>query len=191
MDIKHLQTALGVTADGIPGVGTYSALFARFGAKPQPARELGIAATRWFAEFAMNEAIVLAHFMAQIAHETGSFRYMEEIASGADYEGRKDLGNVVAGDGKRYKGRGPLQLTGRANYKRYSRKIGIDIEGSPELVARPDIGLLVALHFWRANGLNDLARADDIRSITRRINGGYNGLESREALLRKMKGLLL
>lgn len=128
--------------------------------------------------------------MAQLAHESGNFRYMEEIASGRAYEGRKDLGNTEKGDGTRYKGRGPIQLTGRANYRKYGLALGIDFENNPEIVALPSIGMLVACKYWDDNGLNELADKDDINLITRRINGGFNGLDDRKAKLNTMKNML-
>ncbi len=88
----------------------------------------------------LDNSLRLIHFLAQLAHETGNFRYMEEIASGAAYEGRKDLGNTQAGDGKRFKGRGPIQLTGRANHRKYGQQLGIDFENNPEIVALPSVG---------------------------------------------------
>ena len=102
----------------------------------------------------MESALRLAHFMAQLCHESGSFRYMEEIASGAAYEGREDLGNVYAGDGQRYKGRDPIQLTGRANYRTFGRRIGIDLERHPEIAAVPSIGLHTALEYSDDRSLN-------------------------------------
>lgn len=116
---------------------------------------------------------------------------MEEIASGQAYEGRADLGNTQAGDGKRYKGRGPIQLTGRANYRTYGRALGFDFEQRPEMVSYPSVGLLVACKFWEQNKLNHLADADDVTAITRRINGGQNGLADRKAYLQKIKGIIL
>src|SRR5690606_4952046 len=138
----------------------------------------------------METNLRLAHFLAQVLHESGSFRYMEEIASGKAYEGRADLGNTQPGDGVRYKGRGPIQITGRANYRYFGRKIGIDIESNPTIAAVPSIGLHLALEYWKDRGLNALADKDDIETITRRINGGLNGLADRKAHLAKVKGWL-
>ncbi|SNT19265.1 glycoside hydrolase family 19 protein [Sphingopyxis indica] len=191
IDAKKLQTALGVTADGIIGRNTYRALFARFGAAPERAGELALSANVHFPAYGiMDSPLRLAHLMAQLVHESGGFRYMEEIASGSAYEGRKDLGNVIPGDGKRYKGRGPIQITGRANYRTYGQRIGIDIENHPEIAAVPSIGLHLALEYWKRNGLNTLADADNVRGITKLINGGFNGLGDREAQLVKAKELL-
>jgi putative chitinase len=131
-----------------------------------------------------------AAFLAQLAHESGELRYMEEIASGEAYEGRKDLGNTEPGDGKRYKGRGPIQLTGRANYRRAGKALGLDLEGHPEDAARPEVGFRVAGWFWKTHGLNELADQGDFRAITRRVNGGYRGLESREKYYRRALDVL-
>lgn len=191
MDVRKLQKTLGVAADGIPGRGTYTALFQKCGATLDRAQELAIAADRWFPEFGVMETPQrLAHFLAQLIHESGSFRYMEEIASGQAYEGRADLGNTQPGDGKRYKGRGVLQCTGRANYRTYGRLIGIDLERHPELAGNPAIGLHIALEYWRSRHLNSLADADDVEGVTRKINGGTNGLVDRRAHLAKVKAWL-
>lgn len=191
INAKKLRTALGVAPDGIVDQNAYCALFVRFGANPTRAGELALSANVHFPAFGvMDNPLRLAHFMAQLAHESGGFRYMEEIASGAAYEGRKDLGNVIPGDGKRYKGRGPIQLTGRANYKRFGGICGIDFENHPELPALPSIGLHVALLYWRDRNLNALADKDDLEGITRKINGGLNGLTDRRVQLVKAKGLL-
>ncbi|MCA2980842.1 MAG: LysM peptidoglycan-binding domain-containing protein [Myxococcaceae bacterium] len=134
---------------------------------------------------AMNEAGITtparrSAFLAQLAHESGELRYMEEIASGADYEGRRDLGNTEPGDGRRYKGRGPIQLTGRANYRAAGEALGIDLEGNPERAADPDVAFRIATWYWQTRGLNTLADQGNFREITRRINGGYNGMDDRE-----------
>ena len=186
--IKKLQKAVGVHDDGIIGRGTLTAVFKKLGASQARAEELGLAANVHLRTFGiLDNSLRLTHFLAQLAHESGNFRYMEEIASGAAYEGRKDLGNTQAGDGKRYKGRGPIQLTGRANYRKYGQQLGIDFENNPEIVALPSVGLLVACKFWADNGLNALADKDDVLTITRRINGGTNGLADRKAHLAKLR----
>lgn len=189
MDVRKLQTTLGVPADNSAGIGTFTALFRKLGASADRAPDLAVCAARYFSEYGVTDSAGrLAHFMAQLVHESGSFRYMEEIASGSAYEGRDDLGNTQPGDGVRYKGRGPIQITGRANYRYFGRKIGIDIESNPTIAAVPSIGLHLALEYWRDRKLNDLADKDDVESITRRINGGTNGLADRKAHLAKIKG---
>jgi predicted chitinase len=121
-----------------------------------------------------------AMFLAQMRHESGNFKYDEEIASGKDYEGRKDLGNVNPGDGVRYKGRGYIQLTGRANYRTYGKKIGVDLENNPELAKRPDIAAAIALAYWNSRVNKNAARSGDVKTVTYNINGGYNGLSVRQ-----------
>ena len=196
IDAKKLQAALGLVTDGIIGRDTMRALFARFGADPSRAGELALAANVHFRTYGiLDTGLRLAHFMAQVAHESGGFRYMEEIwgptPAQKGYEGRADLGNVVTGDGFRFKGRGPIQLTGRSNYRTYGRKVGIDFENHPDIVAMPSVGLLVGCMFWDDKGLNARADADDVEGITRKINGGTNGLPDRRALLAKAKALIL
>ncbi|WP_338414943.1 glycoside hydrolase family 19 protein [uncultured Sphaerotilus sp.] len=137
--------------------------------------------------YTISNRLRAAAFLGQLAHESGEFKYMEELwgptAQQLRYEPPSTLatrlGNTKAGDGKRYKGRGPIQVTGRANYKRYGDLLGLDLVGKPELVAKPGIGLSAAGMFWRTNGLNALAELQDYREITRRINGGYTGWEER------------
>lgn len=191
IDAKALQAAVGVVQDGDIGAGTFAAMFVKLGAGPIRAKELAIAAVVHFPAYGiMDSTLRLSHFLAQLAHESGNLRYMEEIASGAAYEGRSDLGNVAPGDGTRYKGRGPIQITGRANYRRYGRKIGIDLENHPEIAAIPSIGLHLALEYWRTCGLNTFADSDNLLAITKSINGGTNGLDDRKAHLDQIKGWL-
>ena len=137
------------------------------------------------AKFQINTPLRASAFLAQLAHESGQLRYMEELASGEAYEGRKDLGNVKPGDGKKYKGRGPIQLTGRGNYGRAGRELALPLEATPELVATPKVGLLVAGWFWSRAGLNLLADAKEFDRITRKINGGYNGKADRDKYYKK------
>lgn len=132
-------------------------------------------------EFSINTRLRIAAFLAQIAHESGELRYVEEIASGEAYEGRVDLGNTEPGDGKRFKGRGFIQLTGRANYGLCGQFFGIDFVGQPELVSRPEWAVRTAGWFWTVyKGLNPLADTQSFKLITKKINGGYNGLKDRE-----------
>ena len=138
----------------------------------------------------INTKLRVAHFLAQLGHESDHFRTLREYASGAEYEGRHDLGNIRAGDGKRFRGRGPIQITGRANYEKYGRKLGIDLVSKPELAETPDIGVKTAILYWNDHGLNVYADKDDVRTITKRINGGYNGLNSRIAMLENAKRVL-
>lgn len=142
-------------------------------------------------EFEINASpLRLAAFLAQLAHESAELRYMEEIASGAAYEGRQDLGNTEPGDGRRFKGRGPIQLTGRANYREFGEALGLDLIANPQLAARPEVGFRIAGLFWKRKGLNELADARDFRGITRRINGGLNGIEDREKYYERAKRAL-
>jgi predicted chitinase len=145
------------------------------------------------AKYTINTPLRQAHFLAQIGHESGELRFREELASGEAYENRRDLGNIEPGDGPRYKGRGLIQLTGRANYAEYDLTGGFkrDIEADPGQVATDD-GLCVdvAGWYWDRKGLNALADRDDLEAVTRRINGGLNGLDDRRRLLLRAKTLL-
>ncbi len=141
-------------------------------------------------EFQITSYLREAAFLAQLAHESGELRYMEEIASGSAYEGRKDLGNTQPGDGKRYKGRGPIQLTGRANYQKYGDLLGLDLINNPTIAATKEVGFRIAGQFWKLNGLNELADQQDFKQITKRINGGYNGLDDRTKYYNRAKQVL-
>lgn len=120
-----------------------------------------------------------AAFLAQTAHETDGFRTMEEYASGKDYEGRKNLGNTQKGDGERFKGRGLVQLTGRDNYEKAGAAIGVDLANQPELAAQSPYAEQIAAWYWKQNGIGELAREGKFEKVTRGINGGTNGKESR------------
>ena len=139
---------------------------------------------RALVEFDITTPLRQAAFVAQLAHESGELRYFEEIADGSAYEGRADLGNTQPGDGKRYKGRGPIQLTGRANYRKAGKALGLPLEEHPEIVEHPDVGFRVAGWFWRdEKNLNHWADAGPqaFDAITKRINGGMNHAAERRA----------
>ncbi len=144
----------------------------------------------------MTTSLRIVHFLAQLAHESDGFCAMEEYASGAAYEGRADLGNTQPGDGKRFKGRGPIQLTGRANYRAFTKWIrqyvadAPGFEAKPELVATWPWAAWAVFYFWSTRNLNDLADRDDLVAITKRINGGTNGLSDRAAYLAKAKDIV-
>ena len=129
-----------------------------------------------------------AMFLAQMAHESGNFRYDEEIHDGSNYEGRSDLGNTKEGDGKRYKGRGYIQLTGRANYTHYGNKLGVDLAGDPELAKKPSVAADVAVAYWNERVDRAAAASGDVRTVTKNINGGYNGLQDRIDKFKKYSG---
>jgi putative chitinase len=138
-------------------------------------------------EYGINSAARASAFLAQLAHESGEFRWMEEIWGPTTAQRRyepvselaKRLGNSQPGDGYRFKGRGPIQLTGRANYQRFGKLLGIDLVAQPELAAKPEVAFRIAALYWSSRGLNELADREDFREITRRINGGFNGLADR------------
>lgn len=140
----------------------------------------------------INTPLRLAHFLAQVGHESGALRYSEEGASGEKYEGRKDLGNTQKGDGKLFKGRGLIQITGRANYKAYGDARGQDYVANPtRLATDPAIAVDSAFWYWNTKGLSTYADADNADAITYRINGGYNGKPDRMAKLARAKCLLV
>lgn len=144
----------------------------------------------WSDHFRINTPLRMAHYLAQIAHESGELRYTKELASGRAYEGRKDLGNTQQGDGVKYKGRGLIQITGRANYEKYAKYCGFDVVSTPELLERPLGAVKSSMWYWNLHGLNRLADQDQLKAITKAINGGYNGLAERERYLKRAKQAL-
>lgn len=141
-------------------------------------------------EFGITGPAREAAFLSQIAHESGSLRYVKEIASGEAYEGRKDLGNTEAGDGVRFKGRGLLQITGRFNYEACGSVLSIGLLDHPELLEEPFNAARSAGWFWESRGLNELADKGDFKLITKRINGGYNGYADRLAYYERAQRVL-
>lgn len=137
--------------------------------------------------YEINTVLRVPHFLAQIAHESDSFNTCKEYATGGAYEGRKDLGNTQTGDGPRYKGRGLIQLTGRANYQRVGDALGIDLINFPERAEEPIVALLISCEFWRQKNINATADRDDLLGVTRLVNGGLNGLDQRRVWLGRAK----
>jgi putative chitinase len=146
----------------------------------------------------IDNTLRTAAFVAQLAHESGEFRWMEELWGPTPAQRRyeppgdlaKKLGNTQPGDGQRFKGRGPIQITGRFNYKQYGELLGIDLCANPALAVAPEVAFATAGLFWQSNGLNALADAQQFVAITRRINGGTNGLDDRQRYYERAKAVL-
>lgn len=138
--------------------------------------------------YEIDTPLRVSAFLAQMAHESGELKYMEEIwgptAQQKKYEPPSDvargLGNTHPGDGFRYHGRGPIPITGRANYEKYGDLLGVDLVGNPDLAATPQYAFSTAGLFWKLNGLNELADVQDFWAITKRINGGLHGLQEQQ-----------
>jgi putative chitinase len=131
------------------------------------------------AEFQIDTPRRKAAFLAQLAHESSSLKFVKEIADGLAYEGRADLGNTAAGDGVKFKGRGLLQVTGKANYRACGLALGLDLIALPALLEEPINACRSAGWFWSWKQLNQFADADRFGALTRVINGGHNGLDER------------
>ena len=151
--------------------------------------------------FEINTTARLAAFLAQIGHESGSLQYVAEIWGPTPpqqrYEGRLDLGNNQPGDGARFKGRGLIQTTGRANHaatrdglRKYLQGVP-DFEADPEALERPEWAALSAAWYWHSRGLNALADQGAFETITRRINGGLNGQADRVKRWERCKAVLV
>jgi putative chitinase len=145
-------------------------------------------------EFEINTANRVRAYIPQVLHESESFLYMKECATGQEYEGRKDLGNTQIGDGIKYKGRSPLQITGKENYRLCGLALGLDIVSKPELLEDPIYAFKASAWWWKNHGLNQIADRPEswtyqvkdriytkVQYITKIINGGQNGILEREA----------
>ncbi|WP_459203008.1 glycoside hydrolase family 19 protein [Pseudomonas fragariae (ex Marin et al. 2024)] len=141
-------------------------------------------------KYAIVTKLRIAAFLAQVGHESGQLRYVRELGSDAYLEkydtGRlaERLGNTPEddGDGQLYRGRGLIQITGRANYAECGEALGLDLLQQPELLERPEHAAMSAAWFWHRAGLNTFADRSDFPTITKRINGGTNGLADRQEL---------
>lgn len=162
----------------------------------------------------------LAHFLAQTAHESGGFRVIEEnLNYSADgltkifpkyfkdkdpndyarqpekianvvYASRMGNGDTASGDGYRFRGRGLIQLTGKANYSGFAADSGVSVDEAVKYLSTPQGAVESAAWFWHKNGLNKLADADDVTAVTKKINGGTIGLEDRQKHTSEFKHLL-
>ena len=149
--------------------------------------EAGAALAATLESYDITSRLRIAHFLGQTCEESAGYRTTEEFASGKEYEGRADLGNTQKGDGPRYKGRGLLQLTGRANYADYGKALGVDLVNNPTLAAQPALSLKIACEYWKRHNINADCDRDDVQAVTRKVNGGLNGLSDRIAFTQKAK----
>ncbi len=151
----------------------------------------------FFIYYEVNTFERICAFLAQVGHESGELEYSEEIASGEAYEGRVKLGNTQKGDGKKYKGRGLIQVTGRANYTAFDKWVtdvpmGTDFVEQPELLKEPQYAVLSAFWYWDVNNLNRYCslKEEDFKKLTKAINGGLNGYDDRYKLWQRAKEVL-
>jgi putative chitinase len=206
--VKEWQSKNGLTPDGVVGDNTWSKLFGNDTVKNPThiSSEFKLENLKTHipdsviaqipdtaSKFNITNNLRLAHFLAQCAHESGDFKWVVEFATGKAYEGRKDLGNTEPGDGVRFKGRGFIQCTGRVNYTAFSKFIGEDCVANPDLVSTK-YPMASAAWFFDKNKLwsiCDLGSSDDVvTKVTRRVNGGTNGLDSRLERFHKFWALL-
>ncbi len=141
----------------------------------------------------LNTPIRLAYFLAQCAHESAGFHFTRELGSKkylSRYEGRLDLGNTSPGDGVRYCGRGIIQVTGKANYTECGEWIGLPIIEQPELLEEAGPAVRSACWYWMTRNLNATADAHNFIQCTKKINGGKNGLASRQDWLKQIQEAL-
>lgn len=138
-----------------------------------------------FPQYGITTPKRIAAFLGQVGVESGELRYDKELPSkwnkkdpknpkepvGTLYEGRKNLGNTSPGDGPKYIGRGVLQLTGKANYEAYGKKLNIDLVNDPEMACIPEVAVKIACQYFKDRGLLELADKWDLEEITRRVNG--------------------
>ena len=150
--------------------------------------ELAPAFNRALIQAGCTTVLRVTMWCSQIGHESGGLKWMEEIADGSAYEGRRDLGNTQQGDGRRFKGRGPIQVTGRHNYARLSEwahgKGYVDsatkFVDEPHLLSLPDFGFLGAVWYWTvARNMNVFADNENLVGATQAVNGGQNGIDDR------------
>lgn len=150
--------------------------------EPAEARRIADGLGEAFKRYEINTPRRAAMAVAQWGHESDHFRTATEYASGEAYEGREDLGNTQKGDGRRFRGRGRIQITGRANYEAIAKALELDCVANPDILASPPNSELASGHWWHAHGCNGFCDRNDFVGLTKRINGGTRGLDERERL---------
>lgn len=164
------------------------------GARIDRAQRFAEPITAAMQEFGIDTPQRQAAFLAQIGHESGGLHWLVELWGPTEaqrrYEGRLDLGNTQPGDGFKFRGRGLLQVTGRDNYRSCGAALGADLETHPELLGEPVMASRSAGNYWASHGLNRFADSGDFTTLTRRINGGLNGIADRKRLYMDAKSAL-
>jgi len=184
---------------GALGAGAMAAAGVPAEAKPRKSEPMAFLSSNMDAEELLHKTALragirgteLAQFLAQCYHESAGFGRMHEYATGKDYEGRRDLGNVNKGDGVRYKGRGFIQITGRDNYRRAGQALGLPLEERPELASKPDVAAKIAVWYWANRVRPNVANFNDTRAVTQRINPKLNGLTDRHENFRDYKNMFI
>jgi putative chitinase len=152
-------------------------------------------------EAQINTKLRKSAFLAQVAHESAEFVYMKEQGgrsyfmrmydiTGSRPKKARELGNLSPGDGARYPGRGPIQVTGKTNYRSCGQSLGLDLVNHPELVETPSIAFRASAWFWRSRGINEAADRGDFKRVTRIINGGLNHYADRVKYYNRALGVL-
>jgi putative chitinase len=154
---------------------------------------LAEAMNKYFPIYGITTRLRICHFLAQCCQETDQWNTLEEYGGPsywAKYENREDLGNNQKGDGVKFHGRGPIQITGRWNYTDFKRLTGIDVVSNPDILLDPDIGTKAACAYWAAKNINVQADADNVEKVTKLVNGGKTGLSERTAFLAVAKNVI-
>jgi predicted chitinase len=160
-------------------------------ADPVRVRELLPHLNRTMVEFRINTRLRQAYFITTVTYESDSFNVLQEFASGTDYEGRRDLGNINLGDGAKFKGRGLLHLTGKYNYQACSNALGVDLITHPERLADYDLACRSAGWFWSSNGFNEEADKDEKERFFRKMGQNSIGISRKLEILNLAKEILI
>lgn len=194
IDWRAVQGRLGVKQDGNPGPLTYAALLGEIADRTIPTTIGGPFAVHLPTYAVDDNPDRLAAWLGQTCHESEGYRYTREVwdptPAQAGYDRRADLGNIHPGDGYKYRGGGWIEVTGRHWFDVIGAKLGIDLINHPEMASEPETATLMSLEWWRMNAMNIVADLGDTLAVTRKVNGGTNGLSSRIALTDRAKGIL-
>lgn len=177
-------------AEQIKTLFSASDLYGIYGANRQKCLFFAPILNEWMVRYSIDTKERIWAFIATIGIESGRLQYLEEIADGSAYEGRKSLGNIYEGDGQRFKGRGLIQITGRTNYERASKAMGVDFLSNPHRVKELPYCVSVSCWWWSESGCNEIADRGDLRAVRKKVNGGYNGYDEFVRLYNRAKEVI-